>query len=427
MLFSDALKAAVDVTKAHAAGLGEEVILVRDLKGRIRSVLAVKPTEVAMNAYGADLSKALGIYGFSPDRALLFKEDMVASEEVFKGKRKLEVVGNLNLYLLDRQITGQDWMRSPLHRTTTNARITFHGIKGGVGRSTALVNWAWHLAEQGKKVLVFDLDLESPGLSSTLLPTENMPDFGIVDWFVEEGIGQGDLILPEMFATSPLAEKSSGKILVVPAYGNKTSDYIPKLSRCYADFSSEGAHSWAERLHRLVVALEEEQCPDVVIFDSRAGLHDIAAVLVTRLDADAFLFAVDSPQTWDGYRLLFEYWAEYPELLRLFRKRLQIIASLVPETGRDDYLSKFREHAWDLFRDHLYDELSADDVDGFSFDIDEERAPHAPLPVFWHRALQEFNPVEGGIDISLAENAFGIFMKRADEFLTLKNIEIAHD
>src|SRR5258705_6268790 len=42
--------------------------------------------------------------------------------------------------------------------------ITFYSYKGGTGRTMALANVAWILAANGKRVLVVDWDLESPGL-----------------------------------------------------------------------------------------------------------------------------------------------------------------------------------------------------------------------------------------------------------------------
>jgi MinD-like ATPase involved in chromosome partitioning or flagellar assembly len=43
--------------------------------------------------------------------------------------------------------------------------ITFYSYKGGVGRTMALANVAWRLAEKGKRIGIIDLDLEAPGLS----------------------------------------------------------------------------------------------------------------------------------------------------------------------------------------------------------------------------------------------------------------------
>lgn len=42
--------------------------------------------------------------------------------------------------------------------------VTFYSYKGGTGRTMALANVAWTLAANGKRVLVVDWDLESPGL-----------------------------------------------------------------------------------------------------------------------------------------------------------------------------------------------------------------------------------------------------------------------
>ena len=42
--------------------------------------------------------------------------------------------------------------------------VTFYSYKGGTGRSMALANVAWILAESGKKVLIMDWDLEAPGI-----------------------------------------------------------------------------------------------------------------------------------------------------------------------------------------------------------------------------------------------------------------------
>src|SRR5258708_6648994 len=43
--------------------------------------------------------------------------------------------------------------------------ITFYSFKGGVGRTTALVNLAFALARRGMRMLLWDLDLEAPGFT----------------------------------------------------------------------------------------------------------------------------------------------------------------------------------------------------------------------------------------------------------------------
>ncbi len=48
--------------------------------------------------------------------------------------------------------------------------VTFYSYKGGTGRTMALANVAWILAASGRRVLVVDWDLESPGLHRFFLP-----------------------------------------------------------------------------------------------------------------------------------------------------------------------------------------------------------------------------------------------------------------
>jgi len=48
--------------------------------------------------------------------------------------------------------------------------ITFYSFKGGTGRTMALANVAWILAANGKRVLIADWDLESPGLHRFFQP-----------------------------------------------------------------------------------------------------------------------------------------------------------------------------------------------------------------------------------------------------------------
>ena len=422
VLFEQALHIALEKVKL-CVQISDTITLVRDLRGRIRILLPEGKKhylnkESGIKALSEELSKSLGLYGFAPEDIVLYTKDLSIQDSELQDYLVIYRDDRMTVNLLDRQVVGQDWLKEPYVRETTNPRATFFGIKGGVGRSTALIIWAWFLAKQGRKVVVFDLDLESPGLSSTLLPPQAMPDFGIVDWFVEDGVGQGDQILDDMTVTSPVAGALPGEIKVIPAFGRKTGEYLPKLSRCYAGTPGAHGQSWGERLGRLVNEIEKKESPHIVLLDSRAGVHDIAAVAVTRMGAFSFLFAVDSSQTWKAYSFLFESWKQHPGL-NTVRGNLQIVASMIPETERESYLRRFREHAWDLFRDNLYDEVAMETTDSFNFDLSDEDAPHSPLPVFWHRALQEFDPTGGmsAIEEKTAEETLGLFMRRAEKLV----------
>ncbi|MBU0501236.1 MAG: hypothetical protein KJ558_04625 [Gammaproteobacteria bacterium] len=51
---------------------------------------------------------------------------------------------------------------------------SFYSYKGGVGRTACLLNTAWLMALRGRKVMMLDLDLEAPGLSSAHLKSSGV-------------------------------------------------------------------------------------------------------------------------------------------------------------------------------------------------------------------------------------------------------------
>ena len=256
---------------------------------------------------------------------------------------------------------------------------------------------AYHLARSGKRVLLIDFDLESPGLSGLLLPPDRLSDFGMVDWFIEDAVGQGEIVLRNMISVSPLSEHTRGEIRVAAAMGLNENFYLAKLSRVFADVPRQNrVERFSQRANRLVAALEAQERPDVVLIDSRAGLHDLAAVSIVGLATVALLFAVDSAQTWQGYRLLFSQWQCYPSILKTLRDRLVLVEALFPETHQETRAEIFLENAYNLFSETIYERIEpgqAPDPDVFNFDMTDTSAPHYPLLIKWNNRFQEFNPL----------------------------------
>lgn len=411
--FDHALDQAIAFVIEHVDELGGDVVIVRDLIGRIRLALANEAPEA--EALGAKLHARLGAFSPGQTQIVLHRESVLAQDSIFHAPELRQIVPGVRL--LERWVTGTDWLRAPLPRAQVAARrITFFGIKGGVGRSTALVAIARHLAEQGARVLVIDLDLESPGVTASLLPRDVLPRFGIVDWFVEDDVGQADVaLLRDLVATSPLATGTTGEIRVVPAGGATSPEsYVSKLGRIYA--APPGKGDLAVRLAHLLDELEAAERPDWVLLDSRAGIHDLAAVAVTRLHATSLLFAIDTPQTWLAYRYLFATWHKDPRLVRLFRDRLRVVAGQVPETQREQYLEGLRDSASALFEEYLYETANADDDDAFNFDVSDRDAPHSPVPIYWRRELQGWDPTQAPPTVTddQLRGAFGELLEYID-------------
>ena len=272
---------------------------------------------------------------------------------------------------------------------------------------------AWHLAAIGHRVLVVDLDLESPGLSSAILAAGASPSFGITDWFVEDLVGQGEYVIGEMTAVPGWAHDLEGEVRVVPAHGRNPGEYLAKLGRVYMDAGG----TWSARLQRLLSRLEEDHGTTTTIVESRSGLHDIAAATVTDLDAHVLLFATDSDSTWTDYDILFRHWERYGLAIKV-RERLSMVSALTPEIGTAQYLKGFRERSWDLFRT-VYDEVpAAAAVETFSFDLDDDEAPHRPVPILWNRGLAAGTSLQDlpSEEPALAQ-AYGPFLMQFDTLM----------
>ena len=364
-------------------GLGD-VHLVRNLYGKVRIAVseAVREDEDRRNAVellAARLQEELGVYAYPEETAVLF----VGPEQLNALREDASKIAS-NVYWVDRLMTGSDWwtVGSPPPNDGPR-RYTLFSVKGGVGRSTTAVILSWHLARKGERVLVVDLDLESPGLSSAMLDAQTQPEFGVTDWFVEDLVGQGDQVIGRMATRPPWSRELEGDVRVVPAHGSEPGEYLAKLGRVYVGAGT----AWAKRLGGLLSQLEDAYKPTVVLLESRSGLHDIAAATVTDLNARVLLFAADSESTWADYGILFRHWQSH-ELATHIRERLFIVSSLTPELDTELYLQRFRQQAWSLFRDHLYDEIApATTGDDFSFGLDDEEAPHHPIPIYWNRGL----------------------------------------
>lgn len=315
-----------------------------------------------------------------------------------------------DVHVIDRLATEGNWA-SIAPESAGAPRIAFFSIKGGVGRSTALAVSAWALAQAGKRVLVLDLDLESPGLSSGLLPDERRPTYGIADWLVEDLVDNGDAVFEEVTATSTLSH--DGEIYVVPAHGRDPGEYVAKLGRVWMPKTRvDGTcEIWSQRLSRLIDALESRWQPDVILLDSRAGIDEVASSCVTDLGARlVLLFAIDGEQTWSGYRILFRHWRK-SGAVRDIRERLQLVGAMIPEIDAVKYVAGLREQGYDLFTEELYDEIPPGEVTGdrWNFDESDESSPHYPWAVRWHRGFAALHSLHVRLESIDAQEANAIF------------------
>ena len=206
--------------------------LVRDLYGKVRlsisdEVARSKEAHDGLESLATELSRALGAHGYPPEDTLLLVDQSLLTP-LEGGGREIRP----GVYWVDRLVTGGNWwtVRAP-NETRGPDRFTLYSVKGGVGRTTTAAVLAWHLARNGDRVLVVDLDLESPGLSSAMLDARARPEFGLTDWFVEDLVGQGDRVLEEMTSSPAWVLDLEGEVHVAPAHGREPGEYLAKLGR----------------------------------------------------------------------------------------------------------------------------------------------------------------------------------------------------
>jgi tetratricopeptide (TPR) repeat protein len=143
--------------------------------------------------------------------------------------------------------------------------ITFYSYKGGTGRTMALANVGWILAANGKRVLVADWDLESPGLHRFFKP------------FLDPEVVRG----------------STGIIDLIRTYEWETTRKPERPERWYEEFARVGRHAFS---------LDWRFGGGTLDFLSAGLQNQDYAVSVSGLDWDTFYDRLGGGQFFDALR-----------------------------------------------------------------------------------------------------------------------------
>lgn len=315
--FDDSLPVMVELVSST---LGEAAVeagtFLRDTVGCLAFFAAIPLAEDTVSDLSRKLREGLGAYARS-DRVVAGSEDYGAAAVRTDPSALTVMVGQRRVRLVDRRLVGADWLRKPSPPAPPPPRFVFASIKGGVGRSTTLAVVAAHLASRGQRVLAVDLDMEAPGLGALLLTPETLPEFGIIDALVENGLtGLDESFYADLVGPSELASKG-GRIDVVPAFGRRSlespADVLAKIARAYAeDVRPDGTVATIlDQVRALIDHLAEPTRYDAILVDARAGLHETTASAVLGLGAETLLFGLDEPQTFLGYAVMLAHLARF--------------------------------------------------------------------------------------------------------------------
>lgn len=424
VFYDDSLPIAIAAVSRHL-GPNTAVTYLRDGQGRLHVFV---PQGVPANVV-AILERELReeLRGYAPSFGPVVHEGEPTTTPV------LLVVGTQRVKYIERRFAGADWTVSPGPLAEKPPRLVFYSIKGGVGRTTALTVLAAQIAARGGAVLCLDLDLEAPGLGQALLPPDQTPQFGALDWLAERAIQGSPNNLPkiaDLVGVSPLG-RQAGRIDVIPAFGLRClqtpGTVLGKLSRSLLEANEDGVSvTFGTRVSELINRACAIRTYDAVLIDARAGLSEISAGPLLALGADILLFMADSNQSLATYSALLSYLQRFvpanPQIDD-WRLRLKTVRGRVANPGDAMAAARFLDRIANVFAESLYDaESDAGDLDAFNFDPDDVDAPHFPVTIAFDPRFQTYEPLEFTEQAApeVAEPAFGAFTRWCLERLGLK-------
>ncbi len=180
-------------------------------------------------------------------------------------------------------------------------RVVFYSYKGGVGRTTALIQTAFQLARQGKRVVLVDMDVEAPGLQALLPPTGKPVDEGLIDYLWERQTCFFDEHhQPKIELTNIIYSvkdsQSRRDLFIVPA-GKIGQRYIQRLSiLSTTHLFSASTDPW----YQFEEELWKQYQPDIMLIDARTGLNEWGGLSLLQLADEAFVVLYPSQQNAEG-------------------------------------------------------------------------------------------------------------------------------
>lgn len=178
--------------------------------------------------------------------------------------------------------------------------VAFWGLKGGVGRSTALSHVSLLLGKRQVRVLAIDLDLESPALVAALggenVRREQIRFEELVALAGSSEIQKEDLQRRVESALTPSMESALVNLL-----GPVQADSLFVRALLGPLSPAQMYRGGSSSLRNLIATATEVSRADVVLIDARSGYCDESAVAVLDLADEVVLFASPSPNTYPSF------------------------------------------------------------------------------------------------------------------------------
>lgn len=400
--------------------------VVRDVRGRVRIVVQPQAgMEPELDSLTLALKTELGSYfsgpvlstGSSGEQQRLAKKLLELDqgkkwptgwprsfENVLQGS--IEIAADTAWTGIDRTIGKEAWLSNarisppwPLVRGQTPPVLTFHSFKGGVGRTTLVAAYAVWLAKRDPalRIAVIDLDLEAPGLGSLLNVRSTR---GVLDVLIDH-VATNSLDLADASAEAPL-DGLNGRITVFPA-GNIDDRYLQKLARLdYSSVAPGEENPVGSALRAMLTCIKPNF--DIILLDSRAGLHDLAGLSLQGLAHIDVLVFRGTNQNLLGLE----------QTLKLLGARegvdLLLVETLLPANEpevRMARIAKTRERVYALLSDYVY-------VEGEVPQLTDVGEAHDVVPVMRYEWLDGLDVIGPQVEAILANPDFKIVAERLD-------------
>lgn len=181
-------------------------------------------------------------------------------------------------------------MPTPKAKRHESKRITLYNHKGGVGKTTLLVNIAAALADMGKKVLLVDADPQC-NLTSYLVESE-VVDGWLDNSDAENGVTIWSALKPFIEGTGDLRkiqpQERPGGVLLIPG-DIRLSEFEQELNQIWVECLQRKIRGFkgASAISQIVNEIAKEKKVDYVFYDIGPNIGPLNRVIL--LDCDYFI------------------------------------------------------------------------------------------------------------------------------------------
>ncbi len=232
---------------------------------------------------------------------------------------------------------------------------TFYSYKGGVGRTLLLANVGMSLAQAGRRVLLWDLDVEAPGMH--LIPALSphpIPARGFLEW-LDDWQRQG-MARPTPRQLKALngcvceVPETEARLHILPAFGEKADFAALYQAIDWAAFLAREPRLGLNLFRGAIDALAERGRFDHILLDARTGITDLGGLMAAVLPHVTVLVGSYGAQNCAGLASIYEalepaVQGRLPE--RRDPARLERLVVVSPVPGGQEVLRAARAVQWD--------------------------------------------------------------------------------